>query len=60
MKSYIKKANRLMNAIYRRYLTDKIIIVLIIIIAIVILFLIIYGAAGLDDSSDFNTPDDDV
>jgi hypothetical protein len=58
IRSNLKLANKLMNYIHRRFLTDKLILCLIIGIVIVILFLIIYGAAGLDGNNNFNTPDD--
>jgi t-SNARE complex subunit (syntaxin) len=60
IKTDLKRSAKLLGQMLRRYATDKIIIAIIIIIGIVILFLIIYGAAGLDENDDFNTPDDDV
>mmetsp|Transcript_32547 Transcript_32547/g.56293 ORF Transcript_32547/g.56293 Transcript_32547/m.56293 type:complete len:257 (+) Transcript_32547:1906-2676(+) len=58
IRSNLKLANKIMNYIHRRFLTDKLILCLIIAIVIVIIFLIIYGAAGLDSNDNFNTPDD--
>lgn len=60
MRSKLKAANKVLDQIYRRYLTDKIIICLIICILIVIVFLVIYGAAGLDEDKDFNTGKDQI
>ena len=55
IRSNLKKANKIMNLIYRRYLTDKFIACLIILIMIVIVFLIIYGAV---EGGGLNTPKD--
>lgn len=60
IRSLLKKAGKVMNLIYRRYLTDKLILCLICVIFIVIVFLIVYGALGLDEEDQFNTPDDQV
>lgn len=58
IRSNLKIANKIMNYIHRRFLTDKIIVCLIVTIVIVILFLIIYGAVG--GSSNLNTPSDSI
>ena len=58
--SELKRSTRILGQMLRRYATDKIILCLIVVIGIIILVLIIYGAAGLDEDNNFNTPDDDT
>jgi hypothetical protein len=59
LRSKLKAANKVMTQIYRRFLTDRIIICLIVCIGIIIVFLLIYGAAGMGGNS-FNTGRDAI
>ena len=57
-RSKIASTQKVLKDIAKKMVTDKCIICLICLVVIAILFLIIYGALGMDEENNFNTPDD--
>ncbi|CAG9326876.1 unnamed protein product [Blepharisma stoltei] len=57
LRGHLRRANKIMDQIYRRYLTDKCILCLIICVMIVLVVIIIYGAVG---GKDLGSPSDSV
>lgn len=57
LRGHLRRANKIMDQIYRRYLTDKCILCLIICVMIILVVIIIYGAVG---GKSLGTPTDAI